>query len=182
MRVLPLRFDYKFDITRRVTARKESRKMVIRRDFLEKVRPFVRLDIVKVMTGLRRSGKSVLMEQIRDMILREIDPAGKCLYVNLEEAENKHFLQKGVLHDYVVKTADANKPSKTYVFLDEISDVEEWEKCVNSLRTRDFIDLYVTGSNSKLLSGELATYLTGRFVEIKVSPFSFREFLVENRA
>lgn len=151
--------------------------MVIRRDFLEKVRPFVRLDIVKVLTGLRRSGKSVLMEQIRDMILREIDPAGKYLYVNLEEDENKHFLQKGVLHDYVVKTADANKPSKTYVFLDEISDVEEWEKCVNSLRTRDFIDLYVTGSNSKLLSGELATYLTGRFVEIKVSPFSFREFL-----
>ena len=118
--------------------------MVIRRDFLEKVRPFVRLDIVKVLTGLRRSGKSVLMEQIRDMILREIDPAGKCLYVNLEEDENKKFIPKGVLHDHVAKTADGNKPAKTYVFLDEISEVEEWEKAVNSLRTRGDIDLYIT--------------------------------------
>ena len=102
--------------------------MVKRMDLLTKVRPFVGLDVVKVLTGLRRSGKSVLMRQIQDMILSEIDPAGKLVYVNLEEDENKKFIPKGILHDHVAKTADGNKPAKTYVFLDEISDVEEWDR------------------------------------------------------
>ena len=150
--------------------------MVIRRDYLEKIRPFVGLDVVKIATGIRRSGKSIFMRQVHDMIESEIDPNGKFIYVNLEEDENKQFLAKGVLHDYVVSKAKKNTRSKTYVFLDEISEVEEWERAVNSLRAKDNIDLYITGSNSKLLSGELATYLTGRYVEIRVSPFSFREF------
>ncbi len=150
--------------------------MVIRQDYLEKVRPFVGLDVVKVATGIRRSGKSVLMRQIRDMIASEVDPSGKFIFINLEEDENSRFLTKGVLHDYVVKEAGKNLPSKTYVFLDEVSEVEDWERMVNSLRAKEGIDVYITGSNSKLLSGELATYLTGRYVEVKVSPFSFREF------
>ena len=150
--------------------------MVIRRDFLQKIRPFVGLDVVKVATGIRRSGKSIFMQQVRDMIASEIDPEGKFVCVNLEEEENSHFLAKGVLHDYVLKEATKNAPSKTYVFLDEVSEVEEWEKTVNSLRVKKNIDLYITGSNSKLLAGELSTYLTGRYVEIRVTPFSFREF------
>lgn len=150
--------------------------MVIRLDYLQKIKPFIGLDVIKVSTGIRRSGKSVFMRQVRDMIASEIDPSGKFVYVNLEEEENAHFLAKGVLHDYVLKEANKNKPSKTYVFLDEISDVEEWEKTVNSLRVKENIDLYITGSNSKLLSGELATCLTGRYVELKMSPFSFLEF------
>ncbi len=150
--------------------------MVIRRDYLEKVRPFVGLDVVKVATGIRRSGKSVLMRQIRDMIASKVDPNGKFIFINLEEDENSRFLVKGVLHDYVVKEARKNLPSKTYLFLDEVSEVEDWERMVNSLRAKEEIDVYITGSNSKLLSGELATYLTGRYVEVKVSPFSFREF------
>ena len=150
--------------------------MVARRNYLEKIRPFVGLDVVKIATGIRRSGKSIFMRQVHDMIESEIDPNGKFIYVNLEEDENKQFLAKGVLHDYVVSEAKKNARSKTYVFLDEISEVEEWERAVNSLRAKENIDLYITGSNSKLLSGELATYLTGRYVEIRVSPFSFREF------
>ena len=150
--------------------------MVARRNYLEKIRPFVGLDVVKIATGIRRSGKSIFMRQVHDMIESEIDPNGKFIYVNLEEDENKQFLAKGVLHDYVVSEAKKNARSKTYVFLDEISEVEEWERAVNSLRAKENIDLYITGSNSKLLSGELATYLTGRYVEIRISPFSFREF------
>ena len=150
--------------------------MVVRRDYLEKIRPFIGLDVVKIATGIRRSGKSIFMRQVHDMIESEIDPNGKFIYVNLEEDENKQFLAKGVLHDYVMSEAKKNARSKTYVFLDEISEVEEWERAVNSLRAKENIDLYITGSNSKLLSGELATYLTGRYVEIGVSPFSFREF------
>lgn len=151
--------------------------MVKRTNYLEKVRPFIGLDIIKVITGLRRSGKSVFMRQIQELIESEIDHSGKCVYINLEEEENKHFISTGVLYDYLIDIAEKNKPNKTYIFLDEISEVEDWEKTVNSLRTKDNIDVYVTGSNSKLLSGELATYLTGRYVEIKMLPFSFREFV-----
>ena len=151
--------------------------MLKRVDFLEKVRPFVGLDIIKAITGLRRSGKSVLLKQIMNLILEEIDPSAKCVYINLEEDENKRFITKGVLHDHIIEIARGNMDGKTYVFLDEISEVEEWEKAVNSLRVKDNIDVYITGSNSKLLSGELASYLTGRFIEIKVAPFSFREFM-----
>ena len=150
--------------------------MVIRRDFLERIKPFVGLDVIKVATGIRRSGKSIFMQQVRDMIAAEIDPNGKFVCINLEEDENKQFLAEGALHDHVLKEAKKNAPSKTYVFLDEISEVEKWEKAVNSLRVKKNIDLYITGSNSKLLAGELATYLTGRHVEIRVTPFSFREF------
>ncbi len=119
--------------------------MVVRRDYLEKIRPFVGLDVVKIATGIRRSGKSIFMRQVHDMIESEIDPNGKFIYVNLEEDENKQFLAKGVLHDYVVSEAKKNARSKTYVFLDEISEVEEWERAVNSLRAKENIDLYITG-------------------------------------
>lgn len=154
--------------------------MVKRSAYLEKVRPFVGLDVIKVLTGMRRSGKSVLMEQIRELIASEVDPAGRFVEINLELEENKGFLKAGVLYEHVMEISSRNENSKTYVFLDEISDVEEWEKTVNSLRAKKNIDVYVTGSNSKLLSGELATYLTGRYVEIKVNPFSFREFMEAN--
>ncbi len=150
--------------------------MVIRRDYLEKVKPLIGQNVVKVATGIRRCGKSVLLRQIRDMIATEIDPNGKFIYINFEEDENRHLRPRGALHDHVAKAAADNAPARTYVFLDEICEVEEWEKAVNSLRARDNIDLYVTGSNSRLLSGELATYLTGRYVELEISPFSFREF------
>ena len=155
--------------------------MMIKRDnYIAKVRPFIGLDIVKVLTGMRRSGKSVLMDQIRDAIRQEIDPTAQFVSINLELEENQRFLSKGVLHDYVLNHVNTGHGKKTYVFLDEISDVEEWEKCVNSLRAHKDLDIYITGSNSKLLSGELATYLTGRYVEIKVAPFSFAEFCLAN--
>ena len=117
------------------------------------------------------------MQQVRDMIQSEIDPSGKFIYVNLEEDESSGFLPKGVLHQHVIEAVKKNRPSKTYVFIDEVSEMEEWEKTVNSLRTKKDVDVYITGANAKLLSGELATYLTGRYVEIKVCPFSFGEFM-----
>ena len=150
--------------------------MVSRRDYLEKVKPFIGQNLVKVITGIRRCGKSVLLRQIRDMIEKEIDSAGKFIYINFEEDENRTLRSRGALHDHVAKAAADNAPARTYVFLDEISEVEEWETAINSLRARNGIDLYVTGSNSHLLSGELATYLTGRYVELEICPFSFREF------
>ena len=151
--------------------------MVRRGDVLKKIRPFIGKDVIKVITGIRRCGKSVLLGQIRDLILSEIDKSAPVFYVNLDDEVNERYLTKGVLFNEVEAFLAQNRERKTYVFLDEIHDVEGWERTVNSLRMRPNADIYITGSNSKLLSGELATYLTGRYVEFGLTPFSFAEFL-----
>lgn len=150
--------------------------MLVRSRYIEKIRPFVGLDVVKVITGIRRSGKSVLLQQIQDEIARNVDPAGVFVRINLEEEENSLFLSKGVVHAHVLNIAKKSRGRKVYVFLDEVHDMEDWEITVNSLRAKKNVDVYITGSNSKLLSGELASCLTGRYVDIQVTPFSFAEF------
>ena len=155
--------------------------MIKRTSFIEKIRQYICIDLIKVISGMRRCGKSVIVEQLRDEITSAIDPGAPFVYLNLEDDRNARFLEKGVLHDYVTDILDKNPERKVYVFLDEIHEVAEWERAVNSLRTRKNADIYITGSNSKLLSGELATYLTGRYVEFKVTPFSFAEFVEASR-
>lgn len=150
--------------------------MISRELYLKKIRPFIGTDVIKVITGMRRSGKSVLLELIQAE-LRERNPAVRIFSVNLDDDENKHFLVKGVLYEHVNGLLKDAGDEMVYLFFDEIHDVEEWETAVNSLRIRKNADIYITGSNSKLLSGELATYLTGRYVEIKITPFSFAEFI-----
>ena len=150
--------------------------MVNRELYLKKVRPFIGTDVIKVITGMRRSGKSVLLEQIQAE-LRKRNPDVRIFSVNLDDDENKRFLAKGVLYEHVNGLLQDAGDEMVYLFFDEIHDVEEWETAVNSLRMRKNADIYITGSNSKLLSGELATYLTGRYVEIKMTPFSFAEFV-----
>ena len=150
--------------------------MLVRSRYIEKIRPFVGLDVVKVITGIRRSGKSVLLQQIQDEIAQNVDPAGVFVRINLEEEENSRFLSKGVGHAHVLNIAKKSRDRKVYVFLDEVHDMEDWEITVNSLRAKKNVDVYITGSNSKLLSGELASCLTGRYVDIQVTPFSFAEF------
>lgn len=150
--------------------------MVKRSVYLDKILPFVGTDVIKVITGMRRSGKSVLLEQIQG-ILRERNPKARIFSVNLEDDENARYREKGVLFDYLNGMLKAAEGEMVYLFLDEVHDIEGWETAVNSLRLRKNADLYITGSNSKLLSGELATYLTGRYVEIRMTPFSFAEFV-----
>lgn len=150
--------------------------MLVRSRYIEKIRPFVGLDVVKVITGIRRSGKSVLLQQIQDEIAQNVDPAGVFVRINLEEEENSRFLSKGVVHAHVLKIAKKSRGRKVYVFLDEVHDMDDWEITVNSLRAKKNVDVYITGSNSKLLSGELASCLTGRYVDIQVTPFSLAEF------
>lgn len=151
--------------------------MIDRNQFMRKIRPFIGTDVIKVITGLRRCGKSIFLEQIKTEIKKLHGDDSTIVSFNLEDDENEKFLKKGVLYDHVNRILKKNPKKKVYIFLDEIHDVEGWERCVNSLRLRKNADLYITGSNSKLLSGELATYLTGRYVEIKMTPFSFPEFL-----
>ena len=151
--------------------------MVIRAGILSEIIPFIAKDVIKVITGIRRCGKSTLLEQIKDRIIKEIDPGAPYFYVNLDDEANGEYLKKGVLFAKLEQVLQENKSRKVYFFLDEIHDVEEWERTVNSIRMRPNADIYITGSNSKLLSGELATYLTGRYVEFGLSPFSFKEYL-----
>ena len=151
--------------------------MVLRKKMIEEVRPFVGTDVIKVITGIRRCGKSVLMSQIRDVILSEMDKGAPVFYLDLDDEANAKYLKAGVLFKELSAILDRHPNRKTYIFLDEVHDVEGWEKTVNSIRKRKNADVYITGSNSKMLSGELATYLTGRYVEFSLTPFSYGEFL-----
>ena len=119
--------------------------MLVRSRYIEKFRPFVGLDVVKVITGIRRSGKSVLLQQIQDEIAERIDPNGVFVRINLEEEENARFLSKGVVHAHVIKILKKSKGRKVYVFLDEVHDMEDWEITVNSLRAKKNVDVYITG-------------------------------------
>ena len=135
--------------------------MIPRTHYLDLIRPFIGTDVIKVITGMRRSGKSVLLEQVRDEIQTQ-DPSAEIVYLDLEDRRNARYLAKDVLFNELDARLEAAKGRRVVILLDEVHDVEEWELQVNSLRKRKNADIFITGSNSKLLSGELATYLTGR--------------------
>jgi len=149
---------------------KELMVMVIREVYLSKIRPFIGKDIIKVIAGLRRSGKSVLLEQIREEI-----NSPNTVFLNFEDLGNQSLCEYNAFHDYICEKIGSSK-EKFYLFFDEIQEVEGWEKAINSLRVKFDADIYITGSNSRLLSGELATYIAGRYVSFVVYPFSFAEF------
>ena len=151
--------------------------MVMRADVINQVRPFIGKDVIKVISGVRRSGKSVLLSQIKDLIVSEIDTGAPCFYLDLDDEANAEYLKPGALYAAMESELVKNGERKTYFFLDEVHDAVGWEKAVNSIRMRKNADVYITGSNSKMLSGELATYLTGRYVEFSLTPFSYAEFL-----
>lgn len=149
---------------------------MIQRDFfLERLRNLRDTNLIKVVTGVRRAGKSTLFRQFQQELLASGVSENQIIYLNLEEIENSNMLDVYLLNDYVMKMVDKKK--KNYVFLDEVQMVPAFERLVDSLFVKDFIDLYITGSNAYFLSSELATLLTGRCLEIYVSPFSFSEFL-----
>jgi len=144
--------------------------MVIREKYLSEIRPFIGKDIIKVLTGIRRGGKSVLLQQIRDEI-----KSPNTIFINFEDLGNQHLCEYNALHDFICNIIGDRK-EQFYLFFDEIQEVEGWEKAVNSLRVKFKADIYITGSNSRLLSGELATYIAGRYVSFVIYPFSFAEF------
>ena len=150
--------------------------MIKRETYMRRIRPFIGNDLIKVMTGIRRSGKSVMLELIKEELTDLGIKAGQFISINFEDMRNVRLLTANALHEEILKRA--NKiDGKSYLFFDEIQEVVDWEKCINSLRVSLDCDIYITGSNAKLLSGELATYLGGRYVEFVIYPFSFSEFL-----
>ena len=147
--------------------------MIIREIYLSKIRPFYDQDLIKVIMGIRRCGKSVLLLQIIDELKEKGIEEKQIIYINFEN-EDYSFIKNDIdLHTYI-KEKITNK-EKYYLFFDEIQNVKDWEKAINSFKTSKNVSIFITGSNSDLLSGELATHLAGRYVSFKIYPLTFSE-------
>ena len=146
--------------------------MLKREKYLQDIRPFYDEDLIKVITGIRRCGKSVLLEQIIEEIKDRTDEE-HIIYINFENVEYEFIENYKDLNKYVKDRIIDNK--KYYLFFDEIQNVDKWEKVINSFKATMDVSIFITGSNSDLLSGELATYLSGRYVSFKMFPFTFKE-------
>ena len=150
--------------------------MIKRETYMNRIRPFVGNDLVKVLTGIRRSGKSVMLDLIQDELADQGVSRQQMISLNFENMSNARLCTAEALHDEIMQRVSQIE-GKVYLFFDEIQEVAAWEKCINSFRVEMDCDIYITGSNAKLLSGELATYLAGRYVEFVIYPFSFGEFM-----
>lgn len=150
--------------------------MIKRESYMKKIRPFINSDLVKVLTGIRRCGKSVMLDLIKKELLQQGVTPQQLISYNFENMSFARLCNAQALHDEIINKTQA-LTGKIYLFFDEIQEVKDWEKRINSLRIELNCDIYITGSNAKLLSGELATYLAGRYVEFVIYPFSFSEFI-----
>lgn len=148
--------------------------MIERKDYLEKLIAWKDEQVIKVVTGIRRCGKSTLLDLYKEYLKKNGVGDGQIVAVNFEDLENEALQDYKALYAYLSDRLCRGK--MTYIFLDEIQKVEGFEKVVDSLYIKENVDVYMTGSNSWLLSGELATLLSGRYIEIKMLPFSFAEF------
>lgn len=146
--------------------------MIKRTKYLEEIRPFYNEDLIKVITGIRRCGKSTLLKQIIEEINKNVDN-NHIIYINFEDVEYADIRDFKDLNDFIKNKIEDEK--KYYLFFDEIQKVDKWEKVVNSFKATLNVSIFITGSNSDLLSGELATYLSGRYVSFKMQPFTFKE-------
>ena len=149
--------------------------MIKREKYLKNIRPFYEQDLIKVITGIRRCGKSVVLMQIIDELKETGIKEEQIIYINFEFVDYIDITNAKELNNFIEKKL-VNK-NKYYVFFDEIQNVDKWEKVVNSLKSKynENISIFITGSNSDLLSGELATHIAGRYVSFKIYPFTFDE-------
>ncbi|MDU1643251.1 ATP-binding protein [Peptoniphilus harei] len=147
---------------------------ILRDRYIEKIKNFIDKPIVKILTGMRRVGKSTILNIIKNDVLKDIPEENK-IYMNFESFEYFEINNSSALKEYLNEKLKDQK-GKVYFFFDEIQLVEDWEKVINALRVSFDSDIYITGSNSKLISGDLATLLAGRYVEFEIQPLSFYEF------
>lgn len=148
--------------------------MVERKEYIEKIKKWREKDVIKVVTGIRRCGKSTLLEQYRDYLIGTGVSSEQIIFINFEDLEFEELLDYHKLYSYIKERLIPDR--YTYIFLDEIQKVESFEKAVDSLYIKEKTDIYITGSNAYMLSGELATLLSGRYVEISMLPLSFSEY------
>lgn len=145
-----------------------------RKGYIDRIKPFMQKSVAKVLTGQRRVGKSFLLYQLIEEILGE-EPDANIIYINLEDFAFSSLQTAEDLHSYII--SHSKEKVKNYIFIDEIQDIPGFEKVIRSLLLNEDNDIYITGSNAKMLSGELATYLSGRYIEFKIYSLSYSEFL-----
>jgi hypothetical protein len=151
------------------------KELITRDAYISRIKPFMNKNIVKVLTGQRRVGKSYLLFQLMKVIEQD-DKNANIIYINKEDLIFDFIRNAQDLNTYILSIAE--KKSKNYIFIDEIQDIEEFEKALRSLLLDENNDIYVTGSNAKMLSGELATHISGRYIEFNIMSLSYPEFLL----
>ena len=148
--------------------------MIKRTEYLNILKRFKDKELIKVITGLRRCGKSTLLKMYQDYLLQNGVKENQIIAINLEDLKYNFISDYLSLYNYI--TSKLNKNAKNYVFIDEVQNIDNFQKAVDSLYIQENVDLYITGSNAKLLSSELSTLLSGRYIEIKMLPLSFKEY------
>ena len=149
--------------------------MIQRPEYLKELKKFKDKELIKVITGIRRCGKSTLLEMYRKMLVEDGISSDQIININLEDLQYNFIENYMDLYNYINNNLQKNK--KNYIFIDEIQKIPEFQKVADSLYINKNVDLYITGSNANLLSSELSTLLTGRYVEIKMLPLSFKEYV-----
>ncbi len=152
--------------------------MIERRDYLDKLVGYKDKKLIKVITGIRRCGKSTLLKLYQNYLLKNGVDEKQIISINFEDYEFDELKDPKRLYQYLLSRLDSNRNS--YIFLDEVQNVKEFQRVVDSLFLKDDVDIYLTGSNAFMLSGELATYLSGRYIKIEMLPLSFYEYNQEN--
>ena len=148
--------------------------MIIREEYLNKLKALKDKHIIKIVTGIRRCGKSTLLLQFQDWLLEQGIDQSQIIFINFEDLEYEDLNNYRSLHQYIKEKLKKN--TKTYIFLDEIQNVDKFPKVLDSLQLNPDIDLYVTGSNAYMLSSEIATLISGRYIQIEMLPLSFKEY------
>lgn len=149
-------------------------KYVERVEYLDFLKRSMNKPIIKVVSGVRRSGKSTLLKLFQDYLLDEGVSPDAIHFINFEDVDYRHLLDYEELYNYLNERLVDDEMN--YIMLDEVQHVKNFERVVDSFHIRDNVDIYITGSNAYFLSGELATLLSGRYIELKMLPLSFKEF------
>lgn len=149
--------------------------MIYRKQYMEKIIPFIDTPFVKILTGVRRCGKSTILDMVREELRKRGIEKDQILSYKFDSLRYEEIDTASKLYREIAKHLNTEK--RIYLFLDEVQEVEDWEKAVNSFITDFNVDIYVTGSNSRMMSSEISTYLTGRYVTFKIFPLSFQEYL-----
>ncbi|HPT46765.1 MAG TPA: AAA family ATPase, partial [Candidatus Rifleibacterium sp.] len=151
--------------------------MFERKRYFNKIAPFIGKPVIKLITGLRRSGKSTFVKLLIEHLKQKRVAQKNILFISMELMEFGFISDYMALYEYVKKSLPAGR-QKNYLFIDEIQEIPGWEKAINSILAEGLADIYITGSNCRLFASEFATLLTGRYVELEMFPLSFEEFLV----
>jgi predicted AAA+ superfamily ATPase len=150
-------------------------QMIVRTEYLEKIRPFIDTPFIKILAGVRRCGKSTILKMVVEELLNKGVAGDRIIEYNFESIQYEEIKTAAALYSEIKRRLPSSE--KAYLFFDEIQEVEDWEKALNSFVVDFDVDIYVTGSNSRMMSSEISTYLTGRYIQFRIYPLSFIEYL-----